>query len=240
MWYIYIKLKNIVDSFNLVIWLACIYWDLRAAKIGQHTPAMKKVILWSMCINLVLGKSEWYKGMPFCVLSCHAHLDWSGVIFHRNSCYLKNIGKEKGTRRNNLFCWVAERRADIGKVEQTALQCQRVALTFISGLYFHCIWFFMPNAFNGRACFIFSLNPKHVFFIGAWHEFIELVLTLSSLIMLSCPKLCSVSRRCLNFCRRANRSSIPKGCIDLCYRSLLSLYLVFHAKCILRLSLFWL
>ena len=46
----------------------------------------------------------------------------------------------------------------------------------------------MPNAFCGWACFGFSLNPNVPACVFHWHEFKELVLTLSSLIMLSCPK----------------------------------------------------
>ena len=46
----------------------------------------------------------------------------------------------------------------------------------------------MPNAFCGWACFGFSLNPNVPACVFHWHEFKEIVLTLSSLIMLSCPK----------------------------------------------------
>lgn len=44
------------------------------------------------------------------------------TIFHRNCCFVKEYGKEKGTKRNLLLCWAADRqRADTGNVKETEL-----------------------------------------------------------------------------------------------------------------------
>jgi hypothetical protein len=44
------------------------------------------------------------------------------TIFHRNCCFCLKVWQEKGTKRNLLLCWAADRqRADTGKVMETGL-----------------------------------------------------------------------------------------------------------------------